>query len=425
MFAFYAICHTIIYMLNVNLLRENPDAVKKGIAAKNLNSSLVDDFLAIDATWRNLTKEVDDLRAELNRLSKERNIEDAKKVKEKIKDAENQLPTLEKKRDDILSELPNMPMDGWLTGKDETENKVLRQEGKQPSFDFEPKDYLTLAENLGIIDVERAGKVSGSRFGYLLGEAALLEFALVNFAFEKLTAKGFTPVIPPVMIKPDIYRGMGRLSKSQEEERYYLPKDDLYLVGSAEHTMGPFHAGETLNEKDLPKRYVGFSTCFRREAGSYGKDTKGILRVHQFDKVEMFSFVKPEESESEHKFLLSVQEELMSDLGLPYQVVQICTGDMGFTDAAQYDVETWLPGQGKYRETHSCSNTTDFQARGVNIKYKSKEGGRYVHMLNATGFAMSRMPIAIIENYQTKDGGVRMPEVLHKYLPFKEIKSQK
>ena len=214
------------------------------------------------------------------------------------------------------------------------------------------------------------------------------------------------------MIKPEMFAGMGRLAGEQVEERYYLPKDNLYLVGSAEHTLGPMHADEILRNKELPKRYVGFSTCFRREAGSYGKDTKGILRVHQFDKVEMFSFCAPDQSEEEHQFLLACQEELMQDLKLPYRVMQICTGDLGWTDARQYDIETWLPSQNQYRETHSCSNTTDFQARGINCKY---DKGGYVHMLNATGLAMGRMIIAIIENYQTSEGDFDLPDVLRKY----------
>lgn len=408
-------------MLDANLIRKNSEDVKERLAGKKIKPQMVDDFLRLDGEWRKIVEETEELRAKLNVLSKERNIEEAKKVKEELKNAEAGLPAAAAAKDFVLSQLPNLPAEDWLQGKSEEENKVIKVVGEKTSFDFPVKDYLTLAEALGIIDVNRATKVSGSRFGYIMGKAAMLEFALVQFAFEKLIAQGFVPVVPPVMIKPDVYRGMGRLTGGQEEERYYLAKDDLYLVGSAEHTIGPIHMDEVLPEEKLPVRYVGFSTCFRREAGSYGKDTKGILRVHQFDKVEMFSFAHPDKSEEEHKFLLSMQEELIGELGLPYQVVQICTGDMGFTDAAQYDVETWLPGQGKYRETNSCSNTTDFQARGVNIKYKSKDGNKLVHMLNATGFAIGRILIAILENYQTSDGGVVVPKVLQKYTGFDKI----
>jgi len=223
--------------------------------------------------------------------------------------------------------------------------------------------------------------------------------------------------LPPVMIKPEVYEGIGRLAYDQKEEKYFLSDDNLYLIGSSEHTLAPIHMDEVLEEKDLPKRYVAFSTCFRREAGSYGKDTKGILRVHQFDKVELFSFSHPEKSEDEHKFLLSIQEKLMKKLELPYRVVEICTGDMGWTDARQYDIETWFPGMKEYRETHSCSNTTDFQSRGINAKFvDANKKKKFVHTLNATAFAIGRMIIAIIENYQTKEGKIDIPKALREYI---------
>ncbi|MEK9183532.1 MAG: serine--tRNA ligase [Patescibacteria group bacterium] len=396
-------------MLDIRLIRENSDLVKESLIKRNKDSNLVDQFLDLDEKWRSLTTSMDKYRAEQNVLSKERKIEESKSVKEKIKSLNIEMLELERKRNDLLNDFPNIVASDVPVGKNELENVVLREVGVKPTFDFKPKDYLLLAENLDIIDVKRAVRVSGSRFGYLKGKAALLELALVRFAFSKLIAKGFTPIIPPVMIRPEVFAGMGRLAADQKEERYFLEKDNLYLVGSAEHTLGPLHMDETLRDRDLPKRYVGLSTCFRREAGSYGKDTKGILRVHQFDKVEMFSFSKPEESEKEHQFLLSCQEELMRDLGLCYRVMQICTGDLGWTDAKQYDIEVWLPGQNQYRETHSCSNTTDFQARGINCKY---EKGGYAHMLNATALAIGRIIIAIIENYQNSDGDFAIPEVL-------------
>jgi seryl-tRNA synthetase len=256
-----------------------------------------------------------------------------------------------------------------------------------------------------------------------MGDLALMEFALVELAFKTLMKEEFTPVIPPVMIREEPYKGMGRLAAGQKEERYYIESDNLYLVGSGEHTMGPLHMNEVFAEKDLPKRYIGFSSCFRKEAGSYGKDTKGILRVHQFDKVEMFSFSTPDKSEEEHKFLLSMQERLMQALELPYRVMEICTGDMGWTDRRAFDVETWMPGEGKYRETHSCSNTTDFQARGINTKYKNSAGKKeFVHMLNGTAFAIGRTLIAIIENNQTKEGTIKIPKVLQPFVGKEEIK---
>ncbi len=397
-------------MLDIKLIRDNPDKVREGLKKRNKDPKLVDVFLSLDEEWRTLTKQIDEARSKQNILSKERKIEEAKLLKEEIKNLERKLSEIEPKRNIALEQLPNIPAEDVPVGKDESENVVLREVGERLNFDFKPKEYLEIAEKLDVIDVHRASKVSGSRFGYLKGKVAMLELSLINFAMKKIAAKGFTPIIPPVMIKPEPYAGMGRLAGDQKEERYFLEKDGFYLVGSSEHTIGPIHMDEVLKEEELPKRYVGFSTCFRREAGSYGKDTKGILRVHQFDKVEMFSFTKPENSEEEHKLLLSIQEELMQDLKLPYRVMQICAGDMGWVDYKQYDIEAWLPGQNTYRETHSCSNTSDFQARGVNTKY-GKEG-RYVHMLNATGLAIGRIIIAIIENYQTADGDFEIPEVL-------------
>jgi seryl-tRNA synthetase len=339
-----------------------------------------------------------------------------------LKRIEDEIDELEKNLEEKLSLVPNLKSPDVPLGKDESENVVLRTWGEIPKFDFPPKDHVELGEIYDLIDTHRAGKIAGSRFYYLKNEAVLLEFALINFAYDLLLKEGFIPIIPPVFIKEEYYRGMGRLNSLQREERYYLPQDDLYLVGSAEHTIGPYFANEILDEKDLPKRFLGFSTCFRREAGSYGKDVRGILRTHQFDKVEMFSFTLPEESEKEHEFLLSLQEKIMQELKLPYRVVLICSGDLGFTDYKQYDIETWLPGQNKYRETHSCSNTTDFQARGINARVRRKNGKiEYLHMLNATAIAIGRIIIAILENYQRKDY-IEVPEVLRKYLKFDVIK---
>ncbi|MDP3901790.1 MAG: serine--tRNA ligase [bacterium] len=418
-------------MLDIELIRMEPEKIKQGLSAKNVDPQIVDVFLDLDNRWRELTKNTDNLRAQLNALSKERKIDEAKIVKENIKSLEKDLTELERQRTPLLNKFPNLPQTDWPVGKDESDNKVIKTVGGEPKFDFEPKDYLTLAKQLNLIDIERAGKVSGSRFGYLLNEAVLLELALINFAFETLVKKGFQPVIPPVMARPEIIINMGKIKFIENDDLFYLPKDNLYLAATSEHTIGPMHMDEVFAEKELPRRYVGFSTCFRREAGSYGKDTKGILRVHQFDKVEMFSIVKPEDSVKEHEFLLSVEEELMQALKLPYQVVQNCTGDMGWGDTAQYDIETWMPGEpsstgsdqktGQYRETQSCSNTTDFQSRGLNIKYKTADGSKYVHTLNGTVFGIGRIIIAIIENYQTKDGEILIPKVLQKYIHLKKL----
>lgn len=418
-------------MLDPNRIRKNPDEIKIALKNRGLSTKFVDDFLLIDEEWRNANAEVDKLRAAQKRLSgnpldEPLMVEEARKNKETLRSKEKELAVLAVKRDEMLEKFPNVQFSDVPVGKNETDNKVIREKGAKPKFKFEPKEYIEVEAAKKMIDTDRAAKVAGSRFGYIMNDAVVLEFALVQLAFKKLIPKGFVPVVPPVMIRPEVYKGMGRLAGDQKEERYYLEKDNVYLVGSSEHTLGPFHMNEVLDEKSLPRRYVGFSTCFRREAGSYGKDTKGILRVHQFDKVEMFSFAKPDESDNEHKFLLSCQEELMDALELPYRVVEICTGDMGWTDARQYDVEVWLSGQGKYRESHSCSNTTDFQARGVNARYKlatsdKRQETRYLHMLNATALAIGRILIAIIENYQTEKGSIIVPKVLREYVGKEEI----
>jgi seryl-tRNA synthetase len=419
-------------MLDVNFIRDNPDRTKQGIEKKKADPKLVDKFLRVDEEWRMKTRAIDELKAEQNAISKEMAsgpkedlISRAQLLKQRISDIESEQVTLESKRDELLVKMPNLPFEDVPVGPDASGNKVLREVGEKPGFPsagFKPKDYLALGESLGLINVKKAGEVSGSRFGYMLKDAVLLEFGLIRLAFDVLLDEDFIPVIPPVMIRPEVYAGMGRLAGEQKEDKYFLPKDELYLVGSAEHTLGPLHLNEMLEEKELPRRYVGFSTCFRREAGSYGKDTKGILRVHQFDKVEMYSFAKPEDSEKEHGFLLSMQEKLMQKLELPYRVVEICTGDMGWTDARQFDIETWLPGENEYRETQSCSNTTDFQSRGIGAKYRTNGGKKeFVHTLNATAFAIGRTIIAILENYQTKDGKIKVPKALQDYVGKKEI----
>ena len=416
-------------MLDIAFIRENSDAVRTAVERKNIDGKLVDKLLRLDETWRAKTTALNQLKTEQNVISKElgkQKTEDllskAQLLKKRIAELEKEEALLSKKRDLMLEGLPNLPFPDVPDGSDESENRVLREVGEKTQFDFAPRDYQEIADRLNLINTKKAGEVVGSRFGYLLHEAALLEFGLVHLAFTTLREHGFIPIVPPVMIRPDVYTGMGRLASDQKEERYYLSKDDLYLIGSAEHTIGPFQMNETLPEDHLPLRYVGFSSCFRREAGSYGKDTKGILRVHQFDKVEMFSFSHPEKSEEEHRFLLSMQEMLVQKLELPYRIVEICTGDMGWTDARQFDVETWLPGQNAYRETHSCSNTTDFQARGINARFVSGKEKNFLHMLNATAFAIGRMLISIIENYQMEDGSVRIPKVLQDFVGKKEIR---
>ncbi|MEK7503579.1 MAG: serine--tRNA ligase [Patescibacteria group bacterium] len=407
-------------MLDLKFIRQNQEKVKEGLAKKQVNID-IDRLLALDETRRESLQKIESLRAEQNKLGKE-DIVKAQGIKAEIKSLEPALADIEKELNSLLRQLPNLPLDDVPVGKDEKDNVVLREEGKKPKFDFEPKDYLAISEKLDLIDVKRAAKVSGTRFGYLKGEAALLEFALINLAFDVLSKERFISVIPPVMIKTEMMEAMGYIDTPEDRaERYFLENGKLVLVGTSEQSIGPMHQGEILEEKDLPRRYVAFSTCFREEAGAYGKDTKGILRVHQFDKVEMFTICQPEKSQEEHQLLLKIEEKLMQLLKLPYRVVHLSSGDISRPSASTYDIETWLPGQKEYRETHSSSNCTDFQARRLDIRYRSKIGVEYVHTLNGTAFAIGRMLIAIIENYQQKDGSIEVPKVLQKYTGFKRI----
>ena len=419
-------------MLDIKFIRENFKKVKKSCQNKNVQVN-IDRLLMVDKKRREITQALEDMRAQKNKANKE--IQKAESEKEKNKiilkmqelDRNNDrldetFKNLNKEFNDLMLDVPNLILDSVPVGKNEKNNLVLKEVGKKPKFNFKFKDYMEIAEKLDLIDVKRAAKVAGSRFGYLKKQAVLLELALINFAFDFLTKQDFIPVIPPVMLKSEMARGMGFLEQTDKEEAYFLPQDNLYLVGTSEQSVGAMHAGEIFNEKDLPKRYVAFSTCFRREAGSYGKDTKGILRVHQFDKVEMFIFSKPEESIKEHKFLLDMEENLMKKLEIPYRVINICSGDLGRPAAAKYDIEAWLPSENKYRETHSTSNCTDFQARRLNIRYRNKNNElNFVHTLNGTVFAIGRILISIIENNQLKDGSIKVPKVLQKYTGFSKI----
>ncbi len=402
-------------MLDIKYIRENSDKIKDGCRKKNVNCD-IDLLLKLDKEHRKLLQEIEGLKAEQNKLGKEQQ-EEARALKNKIKEIEPELKKLWVEYNSLMKQVPNMPLEDVPVGKNESDNKILRKEGKKPEFSFGPKDYLDIAENLDIIDIKRASKASGTRFGYIKGGAALLEFALIQFASNVLSKEGFIPIIPPVMLTKNAMSAMGFLDKkSDTEEVYYLEKDDLYLIGTSEQSIGAMHIDELFQEKELPKRYFGFSTCFRREAGAYGKDTKGILRVHQFDKIEMFSFCKPENSSEEHKLILSIQEKLMKKLKLSYQVVHLSTGDISASSASTYDIETWMPGQNQYRETHSTSNCTDFQARRLNTRYKDKDEIKFVHTLNGTAFAIGRMLVAIIENCQQKDGSIKVPKVLREYM---------
>lgn len=325
-----------------------------------------------------------------------------------------------------------MPTDDVPVGRDETENVVTKEWGEKPKFDFEPKNHEQIAVALGLLDKERAAKVAGSRFAYLYGDLVRLQFALIQFALDVLTNeetlkkiisefklkdvsfKSFIPTVPPAVAKTEVYEATGRLNK--QEQTYKLEGEELWLNASAEHTLAPMFMGEILEEKDLPLRYVGYTTAFRREAGSYGKDVEGIIRLHQFDKLEMESFTLPKDGLNEHLFMVAIQEYLMQQLGLPYHVLTKCTADIGFPNARGVDIEVWLPGQDKYRETHTADFISDFQAEGTRTRVKTADSTVYVHNNDATAFAMGRTMVAIIENYQTKDGKIKIPKVLQPYM---------
>ncbi len=429
-------------MLDIKYIRNHPEKVREGSKNKGVDVD-IDRLLEIEEKRRDLLQEIESLKSKKNKANelikqadeneKKEIIEEMRTVDEKEEEFEREFKIVDREYQQLMSIIPNIPFDNVPVGKDDSENLVIREEGEKTKFDFKPKDYLDIAEKLDIIDVKRAAKVSGSRFGYLKGDAALLEFALIQLAMKVTAEKGFIPVIPPVMIDPEMMEKMGHIDKNFDdteeqwsgEDVYFLKNDPLLLVGTSEQSIGPMHADEVFRKEDLPKRYAGFSTCFRREAGSYGKDTKGILRVHQFDKIEMFTFCLPEDSKKEHELLLSIEEELMTRLGLPYRVIDICTGDLGSPAASKYDIEAWMPGQDQYRETHSTSNCTDFQSRRLNIRYRNNEGkNEFVHMLNGTVIAVGRILIAIIENYQREDGSFNVPKALVEYVGKTEVKNQ-
>ncbi len=420
-------------MLDIKFIRQNPQKVKQGCAKKQVKVD-IDQLLELDKQRREIKRILDEFRAKKNKASREiavaktqrekqRIISEMQKIDQQSERIKKQFQKIQQEYEKLMYQVPNMPFDDVPVGQSEKDNVVIKQVGDKPRFDFKPKDYLEIAQKLDLIDVKRAAKVSGTRFGYLKNEAVLLEFALVNFVFENLLKEKFTPIVPPVMISEKSMRAMGYLEHGGERETYHFKKDKLYFVGTSEQAIGPMYMDEVLDEKELPKRFIGFSTCFRREAGSYGRDTKGILRVHQFDKLEMFSFCHPQKSRKELQFFLETEEKLMQALKIPYRVVQMCTGDLGNPAAIKYDIEAWMPGQAQYRETHSASNCTDFQARRLNIRYRDSRSKKmeFVHTVNGTAFAIGRTLITIIENYQQKDGSVLIPKVLQKYIGKNKI----
>lgn len=434
-------------MLDIKFIRENKDIVQAGAKKKKVEVD-IEALIKLDDKRLAEMKEIEALRTEVNRVSndiardqdpalKMQLIEEMRAVKEEIKNKEEKFKTTLEEWQKIMLKIPNIPSVDTPVGDDESANQVIRSWGEKPNFSFQPKEHFEIGKNLGIIDTETAAEVSGSRFSYLKGDLVLMQFALIQMCLEILTnedtlkkialdanvsvnVSNFVPVIPPVFIRPVVQVKMARYMAP--EDHYMFPNDDLMLVGSAEHTLGSMYMDKIFEEKDLPIRYAGYSTAFRREAGTAGKDTNGILRQHQFDKLEMEVFSLPENAMQEQNFLIAIQEYVLKTLNLPYQVMAICTGDMGFPDTRQIDIEVWMPGQNRYRETHSSDYTGGFQSRRLNTRVRRADGKiEPVHMNDATVIALGRTLIGIVENYQQADGSIKIPEVLRKYMGGREF----
>jgi seryl-tRNA synthetase len=413
-------------MLDLKLIRSEPERVKDALARRGADAE-VDRLLALDARRRQLLPELESAQAERNDLSKR--IGDAKRagedaaelmatvqgLKERIEAGKEEVEAVDAEIAALHLGLPNLPDPDAPDGGEE-DAVVLREVGERPEFGFEPRDHLEIGTELGLIDMESAARLSGSRFAYLKGDLVLLELALVRFAIELVRAEGHEPVVPPVLVREEALEGTGFLP-GDRDQIYEIPKDELFLTGTSEVALAGLHADQILEAERLPLRYCGFSTCFRREAGAAGRDTRGIFRVHQFDKVEMFSFVEPAASAAEHERLLSIEERLLGELEIPYRVVNIAVGDLGAPAAKKYDCEAWIPSQGRYRELTSCSNTTDYQARRLGARYRPAEGAsaEVLHTLNGTACAVGRTIIALMENRQESDGGFTLPNILHGY----------
>jgi seryl-tRNA synthetase len=413
-------------VLDIKAIREDPEPFRRGLARRELGDA-VDALLTADERRRSLTARVEELRAEQNRAGKQiggaqgeekqRLIAEVAKVSAELKELEPQLVEAERHMTDLLAKTPNVPDASAPDGFTDEDAEEIKKVGEPPRFSFEPRDHAALGELLGVLDTERGARTSGSRFVYLLGDIAFVQFALVRHALDVIGTHGFVPVIPPVLVREEAMYGTGFLP-TDAVNIYRTEEDELYLVGTSEVPLAAFHMGEILDEASLPLRYGGYSTCFRREAGSYGKDLGGMFRVHQFDKVEMFSFTTPETSWDEHELILATEEEIVGNLELPYRVINIAAGDLGGSAAKKFDIEVWLPGQDRYRELTSCSNCTDYQARRLQTRVRRRSGEvETLHTLNGTATAVGRTLIAILENHQQADGTVVLPKVLHQYLP--------
>jgi len=414
-------------MIDIKFIRENPDAVRASQKGRGEDTSIVDQLLALDETRRTAITEFETLRAEQNTLSKSVGaakgdekaalLENSKELANRVKAADAKRADIEAQANAIAMQLSNLlDPDAPIGG--EADFVVIEHVGTPRDFakdGFEPKDHVELGKLLGAIDTERGAKVAGSRSYYLTGAGALLEFALVNYAISSATKAGFIPVIPPVLVNPAAMEGTGFLGQAAENV-YHLERDEVYLVGTSEVPLAAMHMDEILPAEKLPLRYAGYSTCFRREAGTYGKDTRGIIRVHQFDKVEMFSFCKPEDAKEEHKRLLQWEKDFLNAMEIPYRVIDVASGDLGSSANRKFDIEAWIPTQGTYREVTSTSNCTEFQARRLNIRYKDSDGTKAIATLNGTLVAIPRMIVAILENHQNADGSVNVPKALQPFL---------
>jgi len=418
-------------MLDIKFVRENPEKIIASLKKRGYELNF-DNFLTLEKQRLYFLREIEQKRAIRNSVSQDiaklkKSGEDGQKVEElisemrelgdEINNLENKLREIEEKVQDFLLFIPNIPHDSVPLGKDETENVEIRRWGKQREFDFEPLNHWDIGEILGIIDFERAGKIAGSRFAVMKGAGARLERALINFMLDLHISRGYIEIFPPLLVNRASMTGTGQLPKF-EEELFRTVEPEFYLIPTAEVPVTNLHREEILSEDDLPIYYVSFTPCFRREAGSHGKDVRGLIRQHQFNKVELVKFVKPEDSYEELETLTKEAEEVLQRLGLHYRVVSLCTGDLGFSAAKTYDIEVWLPGQKRYREISSCSNFEDFQARRANIRFRrrGKKGTEFVHTLNGSGLAIGRTVVAILENYQQKDGSVIIPEALRPYM---------
>ena len=416
-------------MINLKLLREDPDAIKQAYARRG-GVDVLDRVVDLDTRHRELLRQVERMRAEHNRASKaigmatpeERPsaIAGAKEIAERLKSFQPKLEQTAAELDEAAAYLPNIPHESVPDGLSEDDNVVEREVGEHPRFDFEPRDHVALGEHLGIFDSERGAKTSGTRFVYLMGQGVLLEFALVRFALDHLKPRGFTPVIPPVLVRRHAMYGTGFLP-ADEHEFYYVERDDLYLTGTSEVGLAAMHSDETLEAGSLPLRYAGFSSNFRREAGTYGKETKGLIRVHQFDKVEQFSYSHPDDSWDEFAAIRTNQEKILQALEIPYRVLVMCAGDLGSSAAKKVDNEAWLPGASRYLELTSATNATDYQSRRLRIRFKGDGRSGLVHTLNGTATAIGRTIVALLENHQRADGSVAVPEALRPYTGFDAI----